>query len=158
MSLRRVLLVGTGVIALCAVVLAWVWGGQSRHSGPGPWDGEAIRATLERVVAAHNDVWFIYVLENRTDADYRVADESEVRILGKSQSTGDLMPKATAHVSGEFPLVVPARRKVHFALVWTAEHEIDPARLEDFVRSLNVSSFVVFDKVRRYQIEFPASR
>ena len=156
MSLRRIV-IGACLVVPAALLAAWVWAGQSRNAWHGTWKNDTIRATLERVVPAHNDASFIYVLENRTDADYRIADESEVRILGRSRS-GDLMPKASQHVSGEFPLVVPARRKVHFALVYTANHDLDPKRMDEFVDGLNLRSFVVFDKVRRYQIEFPGSR
>jgi hypothetical protein len=141
-----------------AVVTALVLGNPQRAPGNGTWNADAIRATLERVVPAHNDASFIYVLENRTDSDYRIAGESEVRILGRGRSKGELVPKVAEHVSGEFPLVVPARRKVHFALVWTADRDIDPARIDDFVHNLNIKSFVLFDQVRRYQIEFPGSR
>jgi hypothetical protein len=98
------------------------------------------------------------VLENRTDADYRIEDESEVKILGRSRSTGGLVSEPRKHLSGEFPLLVPARRKVHFALVWTADREIDPGHIDEFVKSLNTRSFVVLDKVRRYAVEFPGSR
>ena len=87
----------------------------------------------------------------------KIADESEVKILGRSRSTGDLVPSTGEHVSGEFPLTVPARRKVHFALVWTANREIDPALTQEFVSNLDVKSFVVLDEVRRYRIECPAS-
>src|SRR2546425_3770229 len=132
--------------------------GHSRNSSQGSWNVDSIRATLETVVPAHNDASFRYVLENRTDSDYRIANDSEVKVMGRNRSTGELMPKVGEHVSGEFPLWVPARRKVHFALVWTADQEIDPTRLDDFVRNLNLRSFVLFDQVRRYEIELPANR
>jgi hypothetical protein len=156
--LRRAIWVGACVVASSALVAAWLLIIQPRNTWHGNWNGDAIRATFVRVVPAHNDASFLYVLENRTNSDYRIADESEVKILGRSRSTGGLMPKVGEHVSGEFPLVVPARRKVHFALVWTADRDIDPARMDDFFRNLNVSSFVVLDRVRRYQIEFQTGR
>src|SRR5713226_2567625 len=145
------------IVVPCAGVAALVVAHHSPAGSHGTWNGDAIRATLERVIPAHNDASFLYVFENRTGTDYRI-DESDVKILGRSRSTGDLMPKAAEHVSGEFPLVVPALRKVHFALVWTSEHNIDPTRLEDFISNLNVRSFVLFDRIHRYQIELPARR
>jgi len=151
---RRILVAGACVVV--AVVTALLFKYPSRNPPNGLWNKTAIHATLERVVPAHNDLSFIYVLENRTDSDYRIAAESDVRIFGKSKSKSEALAKMAEHISGEFPLWVPARRKVHFALVWTAAHDIDPVRIGDFVNTLDVSSFVVFDQVRRYQIEFPA--
>ena len=116
-----------------------------------------IRATLETVVPAHNDLSFRYVLENMTDRDYPLPDESDVTILGRRRSSGDLVPEAGGHVSGDFPLLVPARRLVHFALVWTGDHEIDPAGVSDAVSRLDFVSFVVIDKVRQSRLEFPLS-
>ncbi len=107
------------------------------------------------MIPVHNDVWFRYVLENRTDTDYHVADESQVRIVGKSRSTGALVPKLREHISGEFPLTVPAGQRVHFALVWTTDRDLEDVRVNDVVSGLNVSSFVVLDNASRYQIEFP---
>jgi hypothetical protein len=49
-------------------------------------------------------------------------------------------------------------QSVHFALVWTADHDIDPDHTDDFVKSLNIRSFVVLDKVSGRQIEFSGSR
>jgi len=114
-------------------------------------------ARTRRVATDITSASFLYVFENRTGTDYRI-DESDVKILARSRSAGDLMPKAAEYVSGEFPLVVPAGRKVHFALVWTSDHDIDPARLDDFMSNLNVRSFVLLDRIHRYQIELPARR
>jgi hypothetical protein len=155
--MKRAIAMVACIVVPCAGVVALVTARHLRHGGHGAWNGNAIRATLERVVPAHNDASFLYVLENRTATDYRI-DESDVEILGRSLSTGDLMPSAAKHVSGDFPLVVPAGRKVHFALVWTADRDIDPARLEDFISNVNIRSFVLLDRIRRYQIELPARR
>jgi hypothetical protein len=155
--MSRAIVIAACIVMPCAGVAAWVLARQSPDGWHGTWNSDAIRATLERVVPAHNDASFLYVFENRTGADYRI-DESDVKILGRSRSTGDLMPKAVEHVSGEFPLVVPAGRKVHFALVWTSDHDIEPVRLEDFISNLKVRSFVLFDRIHRYQIELPAKR
>jgi len=129
------------------------------HSNPndGSWNREAIRARLERVVSTHNDASFVYVLENRTHSDYRISDESEVQIIGRSRSTGALVPDVSKHISGEFPLLLPAGRKSHFALVWTADQDIDSAHVDDFVKSLDLASFTVLDKTQRYEIDFSCS-
>lgn len=155
MSLRRILALGACILVAGAIVIALLVGGMWHRARQGTWNREAMEATLERVVCAHNDASFIYVLENRTASDYRISEESDVKILGRSRSTGDLISEPSQHVSGEFPLLVPARRRTHFALVWTADHDIDPDHLDDFVKTLNVRSFVLLDKVRRYEIEFP---
>jgi hypothetical protein len=115
--MRHILLYGACILAPGSVVAALVFRGAWRNPAHGTWNRDAIRATLERVVSTHNDVSFIYVLENRTDADYRIEDESEVKIFSRSRSTGDLVSNPGKHLSGEFPLLVPGRRKVHFARV-----------------------------------------
>jgi hypothetical protein len=114
-----------------------------------------MRATLETIVPAHNDASFRYVLENRTASDYRITAQSAVRII---QTAGSGAQFVASRVSGEFPLWVSARRKVHFALVWTSDRDIDPARLADFLNALNVRSFILFDKAHRYRIDLPAER
>lgn len=155
--MKRAIVIAACLVVSCAGVAAWVVTHRSPTDVHGTWNGNAIRATLERVVPSHNDASFLYVFENRTGTDYRI-DESDVKILGMSRSTGDWMPKAAEHISGEFPLVVPAGRKTHFALVWTSNHDIDPTKLEDFINNLNVRSFVLLDRIHRYQIELPARR
>lgn len=155
MSLRRMLIFGACVLVAGVIAIALVVGGTRHRAELGTWNREAIQATLERVACAHNDASFIYVLENRTASDYRISDESEVKILGRSRSTGELISEPSKHVSGEFPLLVPAKRRTHFALVWTADYDIDPDHIDDFVKTLNVRSFVLLDRARRYEIEFP---
>lgn len=156
MSLNRVSWIAACALVAAALVGALLLERSSRTAARNEWDNTALRARLERVVPAHNDAFFVYVLENRTETDYRVTS-SEVRILGRSRSTGEFIPKVSQHVSGEFPLLVPARRKVHFALIWTADHDVDPKHMDEFVRTLNLRSFVLFDNVHRYQLEFPAA-
>jgi hypothetical protein len=156
--MKSAILAGALAIIAGAIAAVWLAAGQVRRVPEGGSNGHAIRATLEAVVPTHNDLWFRYVLENQTDSEYRVADESEVTILGRIRSTGALEPRRGEYVSGEFPLVVPARGRVHFALIWTGDREIDPAHAGDLVSRLALLSFVVIDNVRRYRIEFPLSR
>ena len=61
-------------------------------------------------------------------------------------------------LTGTCGVAACARGRVHFALIWTADREIDPAQVGEFVSRLDLASFGVFDNVRLYQIEFPASR
>ena len=108
--MRRILFCGACILVPGSVVAALVFGGVWRSPARGARNSEAIRATLERVVTTHNDASFIYVLENRSDSDYRIEDESAVKILGRSRATGDLVSEASKHLSGEFPLLVPTMR------------------------------------------------
>lgn len=148
------------LVASACVVASAVWllaGSPSGRRQERAWTVDAIRATLERVVSAHNDVSFVYVLENLTDSAYSIERESDVTIIGRSKATGELLPKLDIHVSGEFPLVLPARSTTHFALVWTGDREIEPAQVSDAVRGLKLASFVVRDGGHHYQVEFPVS-
>jgi hypothetical protein len=40
--------------------------------------------------------------------------------------------------------------------VWTADRDIDADHIGDFVKSLDIQSFTVLDKLRGYEIDFPA--
>jgi hypothetical protein len=151
------ILAGAFSVAAGAMAVAGILACHARNTVPEHSNDLLIRATLESVVPAHNDLWFRYVLENQTDSEYRVADESEVRILGRRR-TGVLERTRLENVSGEFPLVVPARGRVHFALIWTCDHEIVPAYVGNEVSGLSIRSFVFIDNVRQYQIEFPLNR
>jgi hypothetical protein len=146
----------TGACAGVAVAGALAWmttkGGLPREFQ----NTNAIQGILQAVIPAHNDVFFEYVLENRTGGNFRIADASDVRILAKSRSTGRLMPESEKHLSGEFPLTVPPGRKAHFAVIWTGEKDVDPAEVDDFVRKSDAAALVIFDNARRYQIELPA--
>jgi hypothetical protein len=153
MSVRHTLLICAllaGGIGTAELMLA-----QWRNAERRPWKSDAIRASLEMVVPAHNDASFRYELENCADSDYRITEPSDVVIVQKSESGEQ---SAARQVSGEFPLWAPARRKVHFALVWTADRDIDLAGVPDFLNAMNLNSFVLFDKVHGCEIDFPARR
>lgn len=139
-----------------AVLAAAVFGGREE---PIPDDGNktAIRATLERVVPTHNDVIFIYLLENQTDADYRIPEEHAIRLRARSASTRRLLTKLPEQVTGDFPLLLPARSKTHFALILTSSHEVQPEQTAEFRKSLDIDSFIVFDPKRHYEIDLPAT-
>lgn len=143
------------LIAGLALLAAAVFGMRNR-SIPEHENGTAIRATLERVVPTHNDVAFVYLLENRTDADYRIPEEQAIRLRARSASTKRLLTKLPAQVTGDFPLLLPARSRTHFALIVTANHEVQPEQTAEFRKSLDIDSFLLFDPARRYQIELPA--
>ena len=153
--MKRIIAMGACAAAAGAALAGFFWF-HSRSADDGAWNRRAIRARFERVVSTHNDASFVYLLENRTDSDYRVEDESEVQIVGRRRSTGALVPGIGKHVSGEFPLLLPAGRSSHFALVWTADRDIDADHAGDFVKSLDIQSFTVLDKLRGYEIDFPA--
>ena len=154
--MKRIIAMGACAAAAGAALTGLLFWFHSRSADNGAWNRRAIRARLERVASTHNDASFVYLLENRTDSDYRVEDESEVQIVGRSRSTGALVPGIGKHVSGEFPLLLPAGRSSHFALVWTADRDIDADHTGDFVKSLDIQSFTVLDKLRGYEIDFPA--
>jgi len=151
----RAVLTGAAVVALCAAAAAVWYPTSQRHALGSAWPADAIHATLETVVPAHNDLSFRYLLENRTDSDFRIADASDIRILGRSTTSTGLPPELAPHVSGEFPLLLPAHGKTHFALVWTSDAEIEPAQVSSAVQKLNLRSFLLVDNAHRFQIEFP---
>jgi hypothetical protein len=41
--------------------------------------------------------------------------------------------------------------------VWTADRDIDPGRIDGFLKGLNTRSFVILDKSRGYEMELPGS-
>jgi hypothetical protein len=145
-------------IAVCVIVLAAVAGTFRYALRPRVWNQRAIRATLETVVPVHDQLSFLYLLENQTDSDYRIGDDGDTQIRARSKSTGRALPNLRGRVFGEFPLILPARTKTHFALLVTAGGDIEPRNAEEVRKKLDVGSFFLFDPVRRYQIEFSAGQ
>jgi hypothetical protein len=107
------------------------------------------------VVPTHNDVAFIYLLENGMDADYRIPEEPAIRLRARSASTHQLRTKLPEQATGDFPLLLPARSKTHFALILTSNREVQPEQTFEFPKHLGIDSFVLFDPLRRYEIELP---
>jgi hypothetical protein len=127
------------------------------HSIPQHENRTAIGATLERVIPTHNDVVFIYLLENRTDADYRIPEEHAIRLRARSASTKHLVSNLPGRLSGDFPLLLPARSRAHFALIVTSNQDVQSDQTAAFQKSLDIDSFLLFDPVRRYEIDLPAN-
>lgn len=115
----------------------------------------AIQAKLERVIPTHNDVAFIYLLENRTGADYRIPEEGAIRLRARSASTKRLLFKFPGQITGDFPLLLPARSRSHFALIVTSNHDVQPEHTAEFQKSLDIESFLLFDPAGRFEIELP---
>jgi len=133
-----------------------------------PWNSGAIESTLsgvrvKEIDPTHAAVLLFYDLDNKTDADYRLANGPDVVIMTRLQSDGSLV--SDEQVSLDAAAFVPARNRTRVAVEmsrpfdWPRQN--DPVA-ESQIRQLvaaqvsGVEGFVVFDRAARYQIELPA--
>jgi hypothetical protein len=163
------------VLASCAVLLGLVAvsGRFARPETPipapaNPWNSGAIQSTLSEVRVqeidpTHASVLLFYDLDNKTDADYRLANGPDVVIMSRLESDGSLV--SDQQVTLDSAAFVPAKNRTRVAVemsrsfAWPRQND---AAAESQYRQLvaaqlsGVRGFVVFDRAARYQIELPA--
>jgi hypothetical protein len=131
------------------------------------WNSEAIYATFAGVQVREIDsskaaLVFFYDLDNKTDADYQLAQGPNLVIMSRLKSNSSL--------SAEEPFVlassafIPARNRTRVAVevthpfAWPQDTDNgSPEKFRNFLQSetANISGFVLFDQPSRYQIELP---
>jgi hypothetical protein len=159
---------GAGALALIVFVLAFsraaLFG--ARANG---WNSRAIESTLAGVQVReldpeHAAVVFLYDLDNRTDADYRLASGPDVVIMSRLQPGGSLT--SAQQVSLDAGAFVPAKNRTRISVDvsrpfdWPAKRDAwGDRRLRQFVADqvVGLQGFVLFDQAVRYQIELAAT-
>jgi hypothetical protein len=176
---KRLVIISASAGAGFAVLLAVIVGGVIWYSSrpPKPWNSAAIKATYDSIDTEGDKRTFVfdYTLENETDADYKVNSDALVTVAGRLQTQKSLsmLGGHEGVVKIDYPIFVPARQRVRFAihlLAYPYKGELklnsDASReerrnyykaLEGYVRKelANLDGFVLFDEVNRYQINFP---
>jgi hypothetical protein len=164
-------------LTIAAIVGCVLW----YASRPEPWNARAIRARYGSAITndvgcfvvgesesernacedSHGEVLLTYDIENTTNRDYRIAEQSGLTIMERH---GNIL-EATLITSGpdrgnsywkiDTPIFVPAHQTV--AVEVRGPYECPRCRAEklnSFVKD-NVPDLVLFDATSHYEIEFP---
>jgi len=167
---KRLVVICASAGAGFAFALALIVGGllwhKYRPTPLSPWNVTALQASWDRMdfefIAANGKrrtIVFYYALENQTDRDYEVKDRTSMVIYEQFSGKHNLELSEDKELSLDYPLFVPARRRVeiplHLNVTYTDEDEKKYGKLPDFMRGTSIKGFVLFDKANRYQINFP---
>lgn len=159
-------------MGLCAAAGLWHWY-SGRPKPPKPWNRKAITAEYDfaRPEGDKNYISFHYMLQNNTDFDYRLDSDTEIEITGRLKQEKGFSQFAGHYVTIEYPVFVPARNRVWIALsvpypysVREPENATADERKQyttDVAKYIaqelsNLDGFVLFDTLRRYEIDFPS--
>lgn len=176
---KRLVVISASVGAGAAVVLAIAIGSflwySARPQQPQPWETTAIVATFDRVFSARRDgeriVTYQYILENRTDSDYRFYGASQLDLNVHLKRQDALSGTGTAITVAEDGFLLPPGRRRGFDIsvnigngkaASTIDLLDDGNGIESDVllRHIttewkNIDGFVAFDTSNRYEIRFP---
>ncbi len=176
-SWKKVALVSAGFGAGLALIAALVAGAVlwylNRPKPPKPWDSKSIRATFaaSTVTTSSQSVQlnFAYDLENNTELDYNVREDSSVQIVARMKDSGSLVKVSELDYTRGVtfnPTLIPAKRKgrftFHIAYDYTdsypAKDRNDLKKLNEFYdhRLKELDGFVLLDQVARYEIDLPS--
>jgi hypothetical protein len=161
---------GMGV-GLAIIVGGFLWY-KSRPKPPKPWNATALTATFDKVDNTGDDqhILFYYVLENRTNADYRVDEKNGIELTAKLKEEKSIMTMGSEFQKISLPIFVPAnqRLRVQIEIPYSYRMTQPPFSakedrkkfqddLQEYVRTEigNLDGFVLFDSKERYQISFP---
>src|SRR5215813_5320923 len=152
------------VLASLSALLFW-W-----ESRPKPWNSQAISATFETIRASGEDqnIIFRYTLRNNTNADYLIESMNGISLMAKLEEPASLSEIAGAAFKCLTPLFLPARESVLFEIesipgfkgkIKTDRGTDQESTKEELIAFLNkemrnLNGFVLFDKARRYKIDF----
>jgi hypothetical protein len=100
---------GFAVAAGILVGVAVWW--SSRPVKPKPRNMKAITATFDTLDTEGdaNTFEFIYTLENNTDDDYRVSDESEIHLAGVLKDEHSFTFNNDKFLTADYPIYIPSR-------------------------------------------------
>jgi hypothetical protein len=166
---------GAGVgLSLCLFVAAWGWY-SSRPKPPKPWDTKAVSAEYDGVTTESDTnlgTTFVvyYTLQNNTEFDYELKEQGEQVLLAGQLEREKSASIDNDNLKGQFPLFIPARGRVRFALHLKYPYSggaeptegVDAihayrAKVADFMTTElnNLNGFVLYDQQHRYEILFP---
>jgi hypothetical protein len=164
--------VGAGFAVTTALILATVLWWSSRPPKQKPWDDKSIVASYEGLdtESDSNKLRFIYTLENKTDADYRVENDSQVHLGPFLKQFQELSFADAETMHSDYPIYIPARSRVRFELHVNYAYPIKPdsnasedaqhdfyTKEAQFVANemSNVDGFTLLDEGHRYKIVMP---
>ncbi len=165
--------------AAFALVIALVTGGYfwyaSRPKPPEPWNTTAIKGRFEaiRTEGSNNTIEFCYTLQNTTEDDYQVENQSELSLASRLADSKSLFfePGEEHALTFDFPLYIPSRQRLNFNIHLAYPYpgtvpspEAGKEEWREYRKALkayaskeysNLNGFVLFDKAHRYEIDLP---
>jgi hypothetical protein len=129
---KRILLRAAGFGAGFAVVAAFIIGAvfwwSSRPPKVKPWDDKAITASYESLDTEGdaNTFRFVYTLENKTDTDYRVENDSNIHLAAFLKRSQALSFSDSKNLHTDYPIYVPAKSRVRFTVHLGYPYPIKP--------------------------------
>ena len=159
----------TVVSALIVAVFSW-W--TSRPPKVKPWDDKAIVALYESLDTEgdENTYRFVYTLENTTDTDYRVENDSNIHLAAFLKRSQALSFSDSKDLRIDYPIYVPAKSRVRFTVHLGYPYPIKPnpgagddeqhdfnTKVAQYVTKElgNVDGFTLLDENSRYKIVMP---
>ncbi|MGH9342446.1 MAG: hypothetical protein ACRD19_01580 [Terriglobia bacterium] len=176
-NVKRLLLrsagLGAGFAIVGAIIIGTAIWWMGRPAKPKPWNRSAITATYDTLQPIDDGakLQFSYILENHTDADFRVDSDASIHLgaqLAREKSLSFDEEKGFLEVA--YPIFVPARSRARFAIVIPYPYPVkddpdaSPDQRHDYTTKLarfvtsemsNLNGFVLMDDGTRYEIDMP---
>lgn len=163
---------GAGFALLASIILGGALWWSTRPPKPKPWDDKAIVATYEGLdtEGQANTFRFTYTLENKTDTDYRVENDSGVHLAAFLKRSQALSFSNSDNLHADYPIYIPARSRVRFQIHLGYPYPIKPdynasddeqhdfnTRVAQYVTKEmgNIDGFIFLDDANRYKIVMP---
>ena len=165
-SWKRVALISVSAGAGAVLVVSLSIGGFFwLSSRPKDWNTDAVKAHFEKLHCSHEQetLYFQYTFENLTDFDYEIetleySAEFFVKIKNQDSSRESLFQNSQYDL--HLPIYLPAKQSVNVIVFRDGYQCLSGLEGEELKahygkKSPNVAGFALFDKSRRYQINFP---
>ena len=175
-SLKKILIRAAGFGAGFAVVAAIIvglflwWSG--RPAKPKPWDKTAITASFDTIdtEGEQNTIVVVYTLQNNTDADVRISDDSSLYLGASLTRSKSFSFDKSDFLSTDYPIYLPSKNRVRFKLHLKypySEKEDVNAPIDvrhDWVTKVckyvtsefgNLDGFVMLVESNRYEVDMP---
>jgi hypothetical protein len=163
---------GGGFATVAAVILGGILWWTNRPVKPKPWDDKAIIASYESLDTEgdNNTFRFTYTLENKTDTDFRVENDSRVHLAAFLKHSQSLSFSDTQNLHADYPIYIPAKSRVRFQVHLGYPYPIKPnydasddeqhdfnTRVAQYVTKElgNIDGFDFLDDDSRYKIVMP---
>ncbi len=165
-SWKRVALIsasaGAGAAVVGFVILGVILWLSAR---PKDWNTDAVKAHFENLNCSgeQETLIFLYTFESATDSDYEIENldfSAEFFVNIKNQDSPRESLFQDSRYELHLPIYLPAKQRVS-VIVHRDEYQCPPnlkgEELKEHFRKewSNIAGFVLFDKTRRYQINFP---
>jgi hypothetical protein len=163
---------GAGFALTAAVIVGpFVWW-SGRPPKPKPWNKTAISASFDTIDAEgeQNTLIVVYTLQNNTDADVRISDDSSLHLGALLIRSKSFSFDKSEFLSTDYPIYLPSKSRVRFKLhikyPYAEKEDLNASAdvLHDWVTKVckyvteefgNLDGFVMLDELNRYEVDMP---